>query len=53
MTPIKDIRQLAETSFHWLWQVLMSNSDELNLAQDRSTSGFVSVNKQIKWIEGR
>ena len=29
MTPIKDLFWLAETSLHWLWQILMSNSDEL------------------------
>ena len=28
MTPIKDLLWLAETSLHWLWQILMSNSDE-------------------------
>ena len=28
----KDFLWLAETSFHWLWQILMYNSDELNLA---------------------
>ena len=33
--PIKDLLQLAETSFHWLWQILMSTSDELNLAHNR------------------
>ena len=34
----KDLRRLAETSFHW-WHILMSTSDELKLAQDRTTSG--------------
>ena len=29
MSPIKDLLWLAETSLHWLWQILMSNSDEL------------------------
>ena len=29
MTPIKDLLWLAETSLHWLWQILMSNSEEL------------------------
>ena len=28
MTPIKDLLWLATTSLHWLWQILMSNSDE-------------------------
>ena len=28
MTLIKDLLWLAETSLHWLWQILMSNSDE-------------------------
>ena len=27
MTPIKYLLWLAETSLHWLWQILMSNSD--------------------------
>ena len=35
MTPIKDFRWLDETSFHWLWQILISTSDELDLAQNR------------------
>ena len=35
MTPIKDLLLLAKTSFPWLWQILMSTSDELSLAQDR------------------
>ena len=47
MTPIKDFLWLAETSFHWIWQILMYTSDELNLAQDRSTSGFVSADRQL------
>ena len=34
MIAIKDLRWLAETSFHWLWLILMSTSDELNLAHD-------------------
>ena len=29
MPPIKDLLWLAETSLHWLWQIMMSNSDEL------------------------
>ena len=29
MTPIKYLLWLAETSLHWSWQILMSNSDEL------------------------
>ena len=29
MTPLKDLLWLAETSLHWLWQILMSNIDEL------------------------
>ena len=29
MTPIKDLLWMAETSLHWLWQIMMSNSDEL------------------------
>ena len=33
MTPIKDLLQLAETSFDLLWQILMCTSDELK-AQD-------------------
>ena len=37
---------MAETSFHWLWQILMSTSDELNLAQGRS--GFVGGARQLK-----
>ena len=45
MTPIKDLLWLAETGFHWLWQILMSTSDGLNLAQDRSASGFVSADR--------
>ena len=28
-TPIKDLLWLAETSLHWLWHIMMSNSDEL------------------------
>ena len=48
MTPIKDLLWLAETSFHWLWQILMSTSDELKLVQDRSTSRFVSAARQLK-----
>ena len=32
---MKDLLWLAEISFYWLWQILMSTSDELNLAQDR------------------
>ena len=35
MTPLKDLLWLAETSFDWLWQILMCTSVELNLAQDR------------------
>ena len=45
---MKDLLWLAETSFHWLWQILIFTSDELNLAQDRSTSGFVSAVRQLK-----
>ena len=37
MAPIKDLVWLAETGFHWFGQVLMSTSDDLNLAQDMST----------------
>ena len=33
MTPIKYLFWLIETSFYWLWQSLISTSDELNLAQ--------------------
>ena len=53
MTPIKDFLWLAETSFRLLWQILMSNSDKLNFAQDMSTSGFVSAARQlnIDWIK--
>ena len=29
MTPRKDLLWLAETSLHWLWQIMMSNRDEL------------------------
>ena len=41
MTPIKNLLWLAETSLHWLWQILMSNSDEfrtgniVNVSADR------------------
>ena len=48
MPPIRDILWLAETSFQWLRPILMSTSDELNLAQDRSTSGFVSAEQTAK-----
>ena len=48
MTPIEDLLWLAGTSFDCLWQILMSTSDELNLAQDMSTSGFVSADRQLK-----
>ena len=58
MTPIKDLLWLAETSLHWLWQILMSNSDELktgnitdrelkiNLAQ--VTLSFVTATWELK-----
>ena len=48
ITPIKDLLWLAVTSFHWFWQILMSTSDELNLVQDRLTSGFGSATRQLK-----
>ena len=35
MTPIKDLLRFAETSFHWLWQILMFTSHELKITQDR------------------
>ena len=35
LTPIKDLLWMAETSFHWLWQISTFIIDELNLAQDR------------------
>ena len=51
MTPIKGVICLAETSFQWLWQILMFINDELNLAQDRQTSGFSVLWDSLKKIE--
>ena len=51
MIPIKYLLCFTETSFHWLWQLLMSNSDELNLAQDRSTWRFSVLTDSQKSIE--
>ena len=64
MTPIKGLLWLAETSLHWLWQIMMSNSDELKtltlvVIADRelkidwtkSSPGniaFVSANRELK-----
>ena len=45
---LKDLQCLAETSFHRLWEILMSSSDELTLAQDKSTSGFANATRQLK-----
>ena len=42
MTPIKDLLWLAETSLHWLWQIMISNSDEqVNIS-------FVSADRELK-----
>ena len=35
---------MAETSLHWLWQILMSNSDELMTGN----ISFVSADRQLK-----
>ena len=45
MTPIKDLLWLAETSLHWLWQILMSNSDELN------TGNITDRELKIDWTK--
>ena len=49
----KDLLWLAETSFHWLWQILIFTSDELNLVQDRLTLRFFIADRQliIVWAE--
>ena len=43
MTPIKDLLWLAETSLHWLWQILMSNSDELK------TGNITDTELKLDW----
>ena len=45
MTPIKDLLWLAETSLHWLWQILMSNSDELK------TGNITDRELKIDWTK--
>ena len=44
MIPIKDLLWLAETSLHWLWQIMMSNSDELRTG----SIIYVSVDRELK-----
>ena len=44
MTPIKDFLWLAETSLHWLWQIMMSNSDELRTGN----IVYVSADRELK-----
>ena len=49
MTSIKDLLWLAETGFHWLWQIWMFSSDEVNLAQDGQVDiRFVKATRQLK-----
>ena len=40
MTHITYLLSLAETSFHWLRHILMSNSDELNLVKTGKHQDF-------------
>ena len=44
MTPIKDLLWLAETSLHWLWQIMISNSDELR----QVNISFVKLDRELK-----
>ena len=43
MTSIKNLLCLAETSLHWLWQIMMSNSDELKI-----NISVVSLDRELK-----
>ena len=43
-TPIKYLLWLAETSLHWLWQISMSNSDELKTGN----IVYVSADRELK-----